>query len=100
MPSLIIGAGYTSQPGWHSLKQEDLDIRYSNQWARVVAPNSVDNILAEHVWEHMTFEDGLKAALNCYRALKMHGRLRIAVPDGFHPDKNYIDWVKPGGTWN
>ncbi len=25
-------------------------------------------------------------------------RLRIAVPDGFHPDLNYIEYVKPGGT--
>jgi predicted SAM-dependent methyltransferase len=60
----------------------------------------VDNILAEHVFEHMTFEDGFKAASNCYRALKPFGRLRIAVPDGFHPDPAYINWVKPGGIWN
>jgi len=24
--------------------------------------------------------------------------IRIAVPDGFHPDKNYIERVKPGGS--
>ena len=26
------------------------------------------------------------------------GTLRIAVPDGYHPDKDYIDWVKVGGN--
>ena len=24
--------------------------------------------------------------------------MRIAVPDGFHPDRDYIDYVRPGGT--
>jgi predicted SAM-dependent methyltransferase len=24
--------------------------------------------------------------------------LRIAVPDGFHPDPDYIEYVRPGGT--
>jgi predicted SAM-dependent methyltransferase len=33
----------------------------------------------------------------CFTFLKSGGFLRIAVPDGFHPDKEYIECVKPGG---
>jgi predicted SAM-dependent methyltransferase len=30
--------------------------------------------------------------------MKQGARLRVAVPDGFSPDRGYIDMVKPGGT--
>jgi len=30
--------------------------------------------------------------------LKPGGYLRVAVPDGFHPDPEYVEWVRPGGT--
>ncbi len=43
--------------------------------------NSVDNFLAEHVWEHLPLHHLLMATRNCYRKLKPGGRLRIAVPD-------------------
>ncbi len=26
------------------------------------------------------------------------GYLRVAVPDGLHPDPSYNDWVRPGGS--
>jgi len=41
---------------------------------------------------------GQAAAVNCYRLLVPGGHLRIAVPDGLHPNPEYIDHVKPGGT--
>lgn len=39
------------------------------------------NKLAEHVWEHMTYEEGCQAAKNCYDYLADGGYLRVAVPD-------------------
>ena len=54
--------------------------------------------LAEHVWKHLFPEQAQAAAVNCYRLLVPGGHLRIAVPDGLHPDPKYIDHVKPGGT--
>jgi len=42
-------------------------------------------------------EDGLIAACNCHMYLKPEGYFRVAVPDGFHPNAEYIDYVKPGG---
>ena len=57
----------------------------------------MDVIFAEHVWEHLTDEQTRLANDNCYRFLKKGGRLRLAVPDGNHPDQDYIDYVKPKG---
>jgi len=54
--------------------------------------------MAEHVWEHLTPHDTALANLNCYTFLKRGGRLRLAVPDGFHPDPAYIDYVRPNGN--
>ena len=53
--------------------------------------------MAEHVWEHLIIEDAKIGLENCYKYLKKGGRFRIAVPDGFHPDPDYINYVKPGG---
>jgi predicted SAM-dependent methyltransferase len=50
------------------------------------------------VWEHLTEEDGARAARQCFEYLKPGGYLRVAVPDGFHPDETYIEYVRPGGT--
>jgi predicted SAM-dependent methyltransferase len=97
---LILGAGATFQDGWLSLTQEDLDLLNKEQWSKCVAPSSVNAMLAEHVWEHLTIGEGCEAARNCYEYLKPGGYLRVAVPDGLHPSPNYIDWVKPGGIWN
>ncbi len=58
----------------------------------------MDALLAEHVWHYLNREEGLFAARLCLRYLAPEGHLRIAVPDGFHPDPGYIDWVKPNGT--
>jgi predicted SAM-dependent methyltransferase len=53
--------------------------------------------LAEHVWEHLSETESKKALTECYRYLKPSGMLRIAVPDGYHPDPSYIEYVRPGG---
>ena len=97
---VIIGAGGSSQPGWISFNQEDLDVRSVGEWARYFSPESIDCIDAEHVWEHLTKDEGFIAALNCWLYLKPGGNLRLAVPDGFHPSFNYFNWVKPGNWLN
>ncbi len=95
---VIIGAGGTSQPGWLALEHSDLDVTDSKRWAELFAPSSLDAILAEHVFEHLTERQAFIALLNCWRYLKHGGYLRIAVPDGLHPNANYLEWVRPGGS--
>ena len=59
--------------------------------------NTISNILAEHVWEHLSYEDGLIAARNCYKYLKPGGMIRVAVPDGNFRNDWYQNMVKIGG---
>lgn len=95
---LIIGAGGTSYPGWISTDVRELNILNEGTWKRYFSEGSVDAMLAEHVWEHLSADDAVMAARNCYSYLKPGGYLRAAVPDGLHPSKEYIAAVKPGGT--
>jgi predicted SAM-dependent methyltransferase len=95
---LVIGAGeYNNNPGWIHTQEEEVNLVDATSWANKFAKNSVTAILAEHVWEHLTYEDGLKAAMICYEFLKPTGYIRCAVPDGFFSDKTYQNIVQIGG---
>jgi predicted SAM-dependent methyltransferase len=97
---IIVGAQATQQLGWASLQKNDLDIRDEGSWARRFMPDSLDAVLAEHVLEHLTYAEAAQAVRNCFKYLKPNGYFRIAVPDGFHPEPNYIAWVRPMTGWN
>jgi predicted SAM-dependent methyltransferase len=95
---IVIGAGGTTFPGWVPSEQGALDLLRPETWARHLADASVDALLSEHVWEHLTPEQGLVAARTCHRFLRPGGYLRVAVPDGNHPSPEYIRYVEVGGT--
>ncbi len=95
---IVIGAGTTLYDGWVSTDLPYHDILMDNDWATLFTAGTIDRILAEHVFEHLTI-DQLQGFLQIVkRYLTAAGRIRIAVPDGNHPDPTYIDYVKPGGT--
>ena len=94
---VVVGSSDIFEPGWIPSEWHFLNLLKEQEWLTYFKEDSISNILAEHVWEHLTPEDGKVAVRTCYRFLKKGGRLRIAVPDGFHPDATYIDNVKPGG---
>jgi predicted SAM-dependent methyltransferase len=95
---VVIGAEeYINNPGWTHTQEEELNLLDAASWANKFTENSVTAILAEHVWEHLTYEDGLKAARICYEFLKPTGYIRCAVPDGFFSDKTYQNIVQIGG---
>ncbi len=94
---IIIGAAGTVLPGWVSTEQDFLNLISESDWAKYFEPDSIEAILAEHVWEHLTTVEAIAAVKTCYRYLKPGGYLRAAVPDGFHPDPQYIDWVRVDG---
>ena len=95
---VIVGAASLIQPGWVGTDIASLNLLDDRDWQRYFTHDSVDAILAEHVWEHLTEEEGLLAARMCWRYLKPGGYLRLAVPDGFHRDATYIAHVRPAGT--
>lgn len=95
---VIFGAGGTSYPGWISTDYPVLDVTDEKSWPRLFKVGTVDSLLSEHVLEHLTDEQLASAIPNIYRYLKIGGHVRIAVPDGYHPNAEYIEAVKPGGS--
>lgn len=94
---IIVGSEATKQDGWISTNYPLFDLTNISTFSEIFEPGSVSNFLAEHVLEHLSLESGAMACNNCFSYLKPGGVLRIAVPDGFHPDVGYINQVKPGG---
>lgn len=96
---VILGAGGISNPeGWIPTEKDALNLLIPDNWQACFRPASIDALLAEHVWEHLTEEEGLQAARLCRKYLQPGGYLRIAVPDGCRPDSGYIEHARPGGT--
>lgn len=94
-----VGSGvFKMDTEWYHTDIDTLDITRTANWRKLLFTHRLDNIMAEHVWEHLTEEDTILANKNCYKYLKKNCTLRIAVPDGFHPDKRYIEAVRPGGS--
>jgi predicted SAM-dependent methyltransferase len=94
---IAVGALGRFEPGWVPTEIQFLNLLDPAHWERYFEPDSIDAILAEHVWEHLTPRQGLEAARRCHRYLKPGGYLRVAVPDGLHPDPDYIEHVRVDG---
>jgi predicted SAM-dependent methyltransferase len=95
---VIIGAGeYNNNPDWLLTQEEDLNLLNRSMWEKQFKEESITAILAEHVWEHMTYEEGISAAKNCYDFLKPGGYIRCAVPDGYFKNEEYQKTVRVGG---
>jgi predicted SAM-dependent methyltransferase len=95
---IALGATGSAPSGWTATDEQYLDLTRRETFARYLSPRSVDAILAEHVWEHLSENDGSLAAKNCKEFLTDGGYLRVAVPDGNHPSPEYREWVRPGGV--
>ncbi len=94
---IIIGAGDQSYDGWFSTGKDTLSLLDERDWKDSFNKRKVDAFLSEHVWEHLTFDEGKSAAWYCYDALKDGGYIRVAVPDGYFPDEEYQNLVQIGG---
>jgi|TARA_B110000438_G_scaffold230426_1_gene225451 predicted SAM-dependent methyltransferase len=94
---IIIGASGTNQEEWVETERITLDLLDPKKWLKLIDKHSVTNILAEHVFEHLTESEGQKGIETCLMFLKKGGIIRIAVPDSFHPSKEYHEYSKPGG---
>ena len=95
---IVVGASGVFEDNWIPTDIHTLNLLKPNSWKLFFKENSIAAILAEHVWEHLTPEAGSIAAKTCYRYLKNGGYVRVAVPDGYHPKQEYINYVRPGGT--
>lgn len=66
---IILGAGKTVFEGWISTQEEELNLLDRQAFEKQFQKNSIEPMLAEHVWEHMTKEEGMIAAKHCYEFL-------------------------------
>ncbi|MCU9613120.1 SAM-dependent methyltransferase [Caldibacillus lycopersici] len=95
---VVIGAGeYVNNPGWLHTQEDELNLLEEKTWRNKFETNSVTAILAEHVWEHLSYDEGVMAAKICYTYLKPGGYIRCAVPDGFFQNESYQTIVQVGG---
>jgi len=94
---VIIGAGEQRWDGWIPTHREQLDLCDPATWAAWFGERRADALLCEHVFEHLTEDEGRAAARLCFDYLKPGGFLRLAVPDANFPDADYQNMVKPGG---
>ena len=94
---IIVGAGKVKYDGWISTQENELNLLSIEQWENIAQNGDIEAILAEHVWEHLSYEDGVKAAENCYKFLKPGGYVRCAVPDKNFRNQWYQNMVKVGG---
>ena len=93
-----MGAATTNYPKWIPSNIDTLDLLQEKDFYRVLGNKKINKVLAEHVFEHLEEEDLLIALKNIHKFLMPGGNIRIAVPDGFHRDPSYIEYVKPGGN--
>ena len=96
--NLVVGAGLSNFKGWFSTDISTLDITKESDFKKYFAKRKFNKVLAEHVFEHLTLEEIQKVLPNFYKYSNRSVNIRIAVPDGFHSDRSYIESVKPGGT--
>jgi predicted SAM-dependent methyltransferase len=94
---LVIGAAGIALPGWTATNIGLLNLLKPETWRAWLDENSVEAMLAEHVWGHLDEAEGHVAAHTCFRFLAPGGRLRIAVPDALMPDPAYQENCKIGG---
>lgn len=64
---IIIGAEKTKLDGWISTQESELNILDEKDFEKALNSNKAQAFLAEHVWEHMSYEEGMIAARNCYK---------------------------------
>lgn len=95
---IVVGAGPTKYKSWFSTDIVTLDVTNENDFLKYFKKKKINKVLAEHVLEHLTSNELDLMISNFQKYSAKNVNIRIAVPDGFHNDNDYIDKVKPGGT--
>ena len=89
--NIILGAAETAQKGWYSTNEQWLNITKEGDWKRIFRGESLLwRVVAEHVFEHLSAEEAGLALKYVYQHMRSGGKIRIAVPDGYHPNREYL----------
>jgi predicted SAM-dependent methyltransferase len=90
---ISIYSANASPSGWLAIDKSALDITRQEDFAGYWESNTRQAFLAEDVWNTLTWQQVHEATANCFEFLSKGGTLRIAVPDGNHPDPLYINEI-------
>jgi predicted SAM-dependent methyltransferase len=103
---LNLGSADDHIPGWVGIDLlrpgRKLDLYWDLRRGLPFKRHSVDAIAAEHLFEHLTFDQGVALMRECLRVLAPGGVLRISVPDleryvaSYLGQDDLIDQVRPG----
>jgi predicted SAM-dependent methyltransferase len=93
---VIVAAGQQAWPGWIPTQQEELDLLKREDWENSFSIRRPDRLLCEHCWEHLTQDEGRRAAKICFEFLAAGGNLRVAVPDANFRNEQYQRLVGVG----
>lgn len=94
---IIIGARDTDYAGWIKTDINELDLTKPDSFDTFLKGELADAFLAEHVFEHITYDEALIAAKTIYKHLKPGGYFRCAVPDKNFRNDWYQNMVQVGG---
>lgn len=92
-----LGAGGIDFEGWIATDYPFFDITNPRHWNYFFKRRKPLRLLAEHVLEHLTEEQVNMVFRNASVHLKVGGSFRIAVPDAWHSNPDYVECVRPGG---
>jgi predicted SAM-dependent methyltransferase len=103
---LHVGCGSNIIESWLNtdIQTQDSRIAYLDAGRAFPLPDSAfDYVYSEHIFEHLTFSQGLNMLKECFRVLKPGGHVRLATPDidflmGLYNEpekeihKKYVKW--------
>ena len=103
---LNLGCGPNILDGWYNTDIQPIDERVDYLDASKPFPiedESFNFIFSEHMFEHLTYQQGKNMLSECYRVLKPGGVLRLSLPTldnlielyehRYHRDAiNYVEW--------
>ena len=102
---LHLGSGFLSKPGWVDidLAGAPVDLVWDLKNGIPFADGTVDAIFHEHLLEHLTLRNGFGLTMECHRALKPGGVLRVGVPNAGACLRSYAgigdpDWAQSRPT--
>ena len=106
-----MGCGKKEKPGpdWKNVdivSGPNVDIVSSAHELSNIEDNSVDEILAEHLLEHLTFYQANRALAEWYRVLRQGAKLTVEVPDleglcyAFVSATEYQRFQSNRGSWS
>jgi SAM-dependent methyltransferase len=103
---LHLGSSTNRLAGWVNIDMlrpgRRLDLYWDLRRGLPFPSGRVDAIFAEHLLEHLTYDDGAALVRECLRVLRPGGVLRIGVPDldryvaSYLGSDDLIDRVRPG----